>query len=268
MVNLVGPNLVPVALNADRLPDTDAGRFFRALLKRWPQGLWVVTPAGDTLGFHYHRPVGGDSYARNQKRWADDTVAMLTDAVAKAGPLPPRTFNRADPFPDRGRGRTAAGGARLAVGVIGLRGGKQDGPPAVDSITFDADDWAAFVRPGKAEWTLPVHVAKRFAPALTPVTDSIFVPRPADVTCASVTAKVVREVGGRFVVRYHGEWASQHDRDGDPKFPIRCAATGDGVGVYDPAAGKLVSLVWVLTGTAANTPTAAVVEWEDTPGER
>ncbi len=266
MIRLVGPNFVPVALNADRLPATDAGRFFRALLQRWPQGLWVVTPAGETLGFHYHRPTGGDNFARNQQRWADDTVTMLTDAVAKAGPLPPRTVAATDPFPDRGRGLTVAGGVRLAVSVIGTRNGRQEGPPVLDSITLDADDWVAFVRPGNGEWTVPEAAAKRFAPALSPVTDSIFVPRPADVTTAVVTGKVVRDAGGRFVVRYRGEWRSLHHRDGDLKLPIRCAATGDGVGVYDPATGKLVSLVWVLTGTAENTPTAAVVEWEDKPG--
>ena len=257
-----------MALNADRLPDTDAGRFFRALLERWPQGLWVVTTGGETVGFHYHRPVGGDSFARNQQRWADDTVAMLTDALAKIGSLPPRAVAANDPFPDRGRGHTASGGARLAVSVIGLRGGRQDGPPAIDSIVLDKDDLASLVQSGKAEWDIPEAAARRFAPALTSVTDSIFVPRPADLTAATITAKVVRDAGGLFVVRYRGRWESRHDRDGDPKFPIRCAATGDGVGVYDPQAGKLVSLVWVLTGTADKTPTAAVIEWEDTTGAK
>ena len=90
--------------------------------------------------------------------------------------------------------------------------------------------------------------------------------RPSCTKANTVTAKVVRDAGGRFVVRYRGKWESNHLRDGDPNRPIRCVATGDGVGIYDPAAGKLVSLVWVLTGTAENTPTAAVVEWEDTPG--
>ncbi len=113
---------------------------------------------------------------------------------------------------------------------------------------------------------MPEHVARRFAPALTPVTDSIFVPRPADVTTAAITAKVVRDAGGLFVVRYRGRWESKHNRDGDPKFPIRCAAAGEGVGVYDPATGRLRSLIWVLAGTADKTPTAAIIEWEDTPG--
>ena len=248
-----------MAVNADRLPESAGGRLVRTLMRRWPQGLWVVTPAGETLGFHYHRPTAGDGYARNQQRWADDTVAMLNDALAKAGEQPPRSFEKSDPFPDRGRGRTAAGGVRLAVSVVG------NGPPAVDSIILDATEFAALVQPGEAEWAVPERVARRFAPALTGRTDAIFVPRPADLTTATVTAKVVRKDGERFVVRYRGQWGSLHHRDGDPKFPIRCAATGEGVGVYDPARG-LVSLVWVLAGAAENSPTAAVVEWEDTPG--
>jgi hypothetical protein len=82
------------------------------------------------------------------------------------------------------------------------------------------------------------------------------------VTKADVTGKVVRE----GVVRYAGTWESLHHRDGDPKFPIHSAATGEGVGVYDPRTGQLRSLVWVVTGTYRNgsvaTPIAAVVEWE------
>lgn len=261
------PNFVPVALNADRLPDSDAGRFFRGLMRRWPQGLWVVTPAGETLGFHYHTPTPGDSYARNQKRWADDTAAMLEAAIAKAGPLPRRDVAATNPFPDRGRGRTSGGGVRLAVSVIGLRGGRQDGPPALDSVVLDAADFAALTRPGVVRWTVPEHVARRLAPALTFRTDSIFVPRPADVTTAAVVATAERQVGSRFVVRYRGDWASAHDRDGIPKYPIRCTAAGEGVGVYDPAAGGLVSLMWLLTGTAEGNPTAAIIEWEGEGGK-
>ena len=81
---------MPVALNADRLPDTDDGRFFRVLLQRWPQGLWVVTPDGKTIGFHYHKAKAGESYSEGQKRWVNDTIAMLRDAEKEAGPLPPR----------------------------------------------------------------------------------------------------------------------------------------------------------------------------------
>jgi hypothetical protein len=70
------------------------------------------------------------------------------------------------------------------------------------------------------------------------------------------------------VIRYTGEWETFHNRDGDPKFPIRSAATGEGIGVFDTQKGKLTDLVWVLKGAYCNSPpagkwkpTAAVIEW-------
>lgn len=237
-------------------------------MERWPQGLWVVTPSGETLAFHYHKTKPGDNYARNQQRWADDTVAMLKEAVAKLGDRPPRRVPATDPFPDRGVGLTSDGGARLAVSVIGMRNGHQEGPPAVDSVRLSATEWAAFAPPpGQSEWAVPTAVGKRFAPALSPLTDSLFVPRPADVTAATISARVIREGEGVWVVRYRGSWESKHDRDNNPKFPIRATATGDGVGVYDPAAKRVQSMIWVLTGTYRNgnqaTPTASVIEWAE-----
>lgn len=262
------PNFVPVALNTDRLPDTADGAFFRNLMKQWPQGLWVVTPDGKVLAHHYHKNTPGLSYRDNARKWVDGTIEMLEQAVRAAGSLPQRKVRAANPFPDRGVGLTKDGGARLAASVIGQLNGKQEGAPAVDSVLLARDEWAAFAPPeGKAEWTLPEAVGRKFAPALSPLTDSIFTPPPADVTKAEVTARVVRQADGLVVVRYAGAWRSRHLRDGDEKYPITAEATGQGVGVYDPDAKAMRSLVWVLRGKYRNgakatpVPTAAVVEW-------
>jgi hypothetical protein len=237
-------------------------------MKQWPQGLWVVTPEGKVLAHHYHRNTPGLSYRDNAGKWVDDTVAMLEKAVRAAGKLPPRAVRAANPFPDRGVGLTQDGGARLAVSVIGQLRGKQEGAPAVDSVLLTKDEWAAFAPPdGKAEWTLPEAVGQKFAPALSHLTDSILAPRPADVTTVEVAATVVRRADGLVVVRYTGAWRSRHLRDGNEKFPITAEATGRGVGVYDPDAKAMRSLVWVLNGkyrngaTATPVSTAAVVEW-------
>jgi hypothetical protein len=237
-------------------------------MRQWPQGLWVVTPEGKVLAHHYHRNTPGLSARDNARQWVDGTAAMLRKAVEVAGPLPPRTARVANPFPDRGVGRTADGGARLAVSVIGQLRGRQEGAPAVDSVLLTRDEWAAFAPPdGKTEWTLPEVVGTKFAPALSHLTDSILAPRPADVTKAEITARVVRQADGLVVIRYAGAWRSRHLRDGDARFPITAEATGKGVGVYDPAAKQMRSLVWVLKGEYRNgakaTPvsTAAVVEW-------
>jgi hypothetical protein len=265
----VNPNFVPVALNADRLPDTDDGRFFRNLMRQWPQGLWVVTPGGQTLGFHYYKNTPGLSFRQNQQRWVDTTVAFLEAAVKAAGPLSPRPAHAGNPFPDRGVGPTADGGARLAVSVVGLRNGRQEGPPAVDSVLLSKEEWAAFAPPaGAKQWQVPEAVGRKFAPALSPITDSIFVPLPKDVTKAAITGNFVRETGGLWVIRYTGTWQSRHLRDGNGNYPITSEESGEGVGVYDPATRSMRSLLWVLKGTYRNgandhrgTPIAAVVEW-------
>lgn len=245
-------------------------------MRQWPQGLWVVTPEGKVLGFHYHKPKPGETYAEGQKRWVRDSAQMVRDAIAEAGPLPPRDVKaRPDPFADRGKGVNPDGGVRLAASVIPTRNGRQDGPPVVDSVHLNADQWAGF-RPPPGEvkvgqtWTVPADAARRFAPAFSPLTDSIFSPKPEDVTAAAVAATVERVTDGTAVVRFAGSWATFHNRDGDPKYPIRTTSTGEGVGVYDTATGKPTAIAWLLAGTYQNGPptttaqrTVAVVEWAE-----
>ena len=267
-VRLIAKNFVPVALNTDRLPKDADGDFFRELMKRWPQGLWIVTPEGKTLAFHYHKPDPKKNYAQHQKAWGDDTLAMLEEGVKASGELKPRNARAANPFPDRGLGLTKEGGARLAATVIGTnRTGKQEGSPAVDSATLSKEEWAAFAPPkDKEEWTLPESAAKKFAVALAPVTDSIFVPQARDVTTADLTAKILRTDDEVIVIRFAGKWESKHFRDGDPKFPITASATGIGIGVFDRKKKELQAVLFVLGGSYKNgtvaTPTAAVVEWQ------
>jgi hypothetical protein len=238
-------------------------------MAKWPQGLWAVTPEGKVLAFHYHKPKSGESYAQGQRRWVDDTIQMIRDGIKEAGPLDTRVVKvRPDPLADRGRGVSKDGGARFAVSVVA-----EGGPPVVDSIHLNAEDWTAFSpKDGKAttdlEWTLPQEAARKFTPALSPMTDPIFSPRPDDAKTAKITAKIIRVEGGVAVIRYTGEWETFHNRDGDPKFPIRSAATGEGIGVFDTQKGKLTNLVWVLKGSYCNSPpagkwkpTAAVIEW-------
>src|SRR4029078_3987590 len=127
VVKLVRDNFVPVALNADRLPSTNEGKFFRSLLKQWPQGVWVVTPGGKTIGFHYHKAKPGESYADGQKRWVTDTLAMLRDAAKEAGPLAVgEVKTKPETLCGRGCGIGADGEVRLAVSVVGFQNGRRD----------------------------------------------------------------------------------------------------------------------------------------------
>jgi hypothetical protein len=142
----------------------------------------------------------------------------------------------------------------------------------VDSIRLDAKDWASFSPSAESkvgtEWTVPEAIARRFTPALSPLTDPIFGPTPKDATVATITANVTRASDGVIVVKYAGRWETTHNRDGDPKFPISTSASGEGVGVFDAKTGKAQAVVWLLRGayrtggpTVKPRPTAAVIEW-------
>ena len=232
-----------------------------------------MQPDGKVIGFHYHKPKSGDSYSQNQKRWLNDTLAMLRDALKEAGPLAMREVKtKPDPLTGRGIGIGPDGEARLALSVIGLQNGRQEGAPVVDSIRLNKEQWTAFDPPKEAkgglEWKLPDEVAKQFTPALSPMTDPIYCPRCGDATTATITAKVERQADGIAVIRYTGKWETAHNRDGDLKLPIRTHASGEGVGVFDTRTGRMTEMVWLLKGTYRNSPpadkpraTAAVIEW-------
>ena len=69
VVRRVSEALVPVALNANRIPHTEAGDFFQAVITKtgWPQGVSVVTPDGAVLSFHYFRNQAGESWQQGQR---------------------------------------------------------------------------------------------------------------------------------------------------------------------------------------------------------
>ena len=248
-------------------------------MEKWPQGLWVVTPEGKVLAFHYHKPKPGESSGQDHRRWLDDTIQMIQDAIKEAGPLEIRMVkDRPDPFADRGRGLATDGSVRIAVSVIPLTSGRQDGPSVMDSIHLSAEEWAGFSPKdvkiaADSEWTLPRETARKFTPALSPMTDPIFSPTPDDAKAAKIHARIIRVENGLAVIRYSGEWEAFHNRDGDPKYPVRSTAIGEAIGVFDTQKGKLTDFVWLLKGSYSRSPaamdkwqsTAAVIEWRMGP---
>src|SRR5438552_11420257 len=138
--------MVPFALNTNRVPDNDGGKFFKAVLRKqdWPQGLWVVSPEGKILAFHYYRAKPGETYAAGQERWIKDTRAAIEDGLKAFGPIEPRKAEATDPLKNRGIGKLPDGGVRLAVYAHGMRNGRKDGEPVVDSAMLKAGEWSAF----------------------------------------------------------------------------------------------------------------------------
>jgi hypothetical protein len=267
--------MVPFALNANRIPKSEAGEFFRKVIdeKKWPQGIWIVSPEGKILAFHYFRPKPEEKSAEWKARWARETREAVEEglkafgAVAERPPLP-----AADPLPERGCGCTKEGGARLAVYVTGMRNGRKEGDPVVDSVILTEKEWHSFLPEKVAqgfEWTIPEEATKRFSPVLSPMTDSIYTPQPKDVQVATLKATIDKVEGNVARVRLTGSWEATHYREEDPKLPIRTAATAEGVMFLDAGGKSVRSLLLVFKGTYRNIPpydkttqpTAAVVEW-------
>lgn len=265
--------MVPVALNANRIPDDDAGKFFQKIMKQsgWPQGIWIASPEGKVLAFHYLKDVSGESPAQTRVRWVRETLEAIDAGLKAFGPVTPRTLKEHDSMPDRGVGLREEGGVRLACYVTGLRKGQRDGDPVVDSVILSADDWKTFQPPkldGGAEWSIPEAVVKKLAPALSPMTDSIYAPQTKDAKSAKLTCRIQRVETDRIFIRLDGNLKTEHFRDGDPKLPIRATAEFEGYAYYDTVKKQMTSLLLVFHGSYRNVPpwdqpkaTASVVEW-------
>ena len=187
------------------------------------------------------------------------------------GSVEPRRAQPTDPLPFRGCAVRPDGSVRLAVTSGFVRNGHREGDPAIDSIELPAEAWAAF-RPRQpiagTRWQVPDAPARSFAKALGPLTDSLYTPRPADVTTAELRGEVEAVSGARTLLRFHGRWETAHDRDGGTKAPVKCTATAEGLAEYDADAGHATSVLLVFRGTFRGVPpwddpkpTGAVVEW-------
>jgi len=273
VVRLVSEHCVPVALNANRIPNDDAGRFFQAIMRqsRWPQGIWIASPEGKVLAFHYFQVKSGESPAQSKARWVQETVAAVEAGLKSFGPVEPRKLAAHDSMPDRGCGFCSSG-VRLAVYARFLKDGKSDGDPVVDSVTIPTDEWKAFGHPDATvgtAWSIPEATARRLAPVLSPITDSIYTPQAGDVKMAQLRCRVESVDADRIWIRYTGNLESLHNRDGDAKLPIRAAASADGFGAWDRKQNRLTALVLVFRGSYRNVPpwdqaksVGGVVEWQ------
>jgi hypothetical protein len=262
--------MVPFALNTNRVPDDDGGKFFKNVLRKqdWPQGLWVVSPEGKILAFHYYRNKAGEKPAEGQARWIKETRAAIEEGLKAFGEVKPRDPKKTDPLKNRGVGKQADGGVRLAVYAHGMFKGKKDGEPVVDSSILTAGEWSAFAPPALAAgttWTIPAAAVGKLVPVLSPMTDAIFTPQPKDATHAELTAKIESVAESRALVRITGRLETQHNRDGDPKFPIRASATIEGFMVCDTAGQPPKALILMTKGEyrRSSTPqaTAGVIDW-------
>jgi len=118
-------------------------------------------------------------------------------------------------------------------------------------------------------WTLPESVAREFAPALSPLADTRFRPRPSDLRSAELMAEVENLDGQRAQIRLAGRWHADWRHDGDEH--SAGTATAEGVAVYDLSRKSVRSLLLIFDGSYSYTtheghshrpsPFSAVVRW-------
>lgn len=266
----VAETMIPFALNANRVPENEGGKFFKAVLRKqdWPQGLWIVAADGRILAFHYYRTKPGETFAAGQERWVHETRAFVEAGLQEFGPVERRRPQTTDPLKHRGVGVLADGGVRLAIYAHGMRKGEKDGEPVVDSALLTKNDWADFL-PKQFEvgstWSVPAPVLGKLAPVLSPLTDVIFTPQPRDMTKAELVGTVEHICGGTAYIRWTGQLESQHLRDNDPKYPIRANARLEGLAQVTVATRHMRRLLLVTDGVYRRSTTpqilGGVIDW-------
>lgn len=118
-----------------------------------------------------------------------------------------------------------------------------------------------------AHWNLSEAVSRKFHRVLGPG-DADTMPRPQEVQSVSLVGTVKMIEGDLAYLTYEGTIAGAHETQSN-KGKCRGAAKLTGVGVYDVAAHRLLSLVWVFAGTFRGPPPSdkvplpysGVVEW-------
>jgi hypothetical protein len=266
------------------------GDLFRSIQRQKDQyqGIWIVSPEGKVLAGHHE--------IANQATWSQEVLNTIGAALKSFGPGSPRQAQPVNPIPHRGFGVDEDGGVTLALYVRTVRGGgrptapapvhptslwlwddelKTDGPPVIDSLPLNANDWATLTPPQGAvgtEWPIPESIARKFARTLSPSSDQSTMPRPEDATVAEMKARVEEVNEGQARIRFTGRWATKHVYDGKPSYGW---ATADGIGLYDSKKHAMRSLLLTFGGAFRmvppydkdDRPTGAVAEWKSAAPE-
>jgi len=235
--------------------------------------------------------LAGHHTFKSPQTWSQEVIETVDAALKKFGPVVARSIKPVNPLPDRGHGVQSDGTVCLAIYARQMLGGgrqnvpagvaasrrwlwdgalRPDGPAVIDSLTLTAKEWATLAPPRTevgTTWTMPEAVARPFCRVLIPSSDQSAMPRPQDAKRAELTARVEAVEGGLVRIRLGGAWEAVHLAEGDPKRPLRGAATAEGIAVYDLKQGRMQSLLLVFRGThgrpndEAVCAAGAVVEW-------
>lgn len=281
VIRCISTNFVPVALNLYKIRTAEdaGGDFFRSVQKQRPaqyQGLYVVTPDGDVLASHQN--------FKSEKTWSQEVLASLNAGLKAFGEVTPRSAKVAEPFPFRGIGVRDDGSVSLATYsrymLLGLRP-EGLGASRRDSLKLSDEEWDMLVPAdivGERKWTIAEGVARKFGLVLNPAGDSVYVPRPEEVSAVRITGKVDLVKDDIAYLIFEGEITATHagTRESGTEGKI-CGgeASCTGVGTYDVKAHRMLSLTWIwqgswhsfATGDAPSVKFGTAVEWRRTKSE-
>jgi hypothetical protein len=276
VIRLVSRNFVPVAVNLYKINKAkDAGgKFFQEVRKQRPrqyQGLYIVDYDGKVLSSHDASP--GKA---GEAGWPRLVRAIIAEGLRAFGAPTPRKVEPFDPLPFRGRGARPDGSAVVAMSARAL---PSSGPPshgwvALDSRELSAKEWPAFApksaEPGAA-WVVPEKTVRKLNAVLSPGIETSSLPTADEIREARLSGAVTEVRGGVAYLRYTGKLSSVHLALFAPHKgkPIRARATLEGVGAYDVAGKRLLSLTILVDGhyrhhhpyDKEERPYVAVIEW-------
>ena len=68
------------------IPNDEGGKFFKSVMAQngMPQGIWIVSPQGETLAYHYFKARDREKYADSQRRWVAETLAAVEEGLRLA----------------------------------------------------------------------------------------------------------------------------------------------------------------------------------------
>ena len=255
MIDLIGKNFVPVAVNLYEVREKKhpGNEFFDRLMKQklQYQGIWIASPDGKLLG----------AFSENvdkEKEWPAILTGVLQKSLQGFGPVTPMAAKIVDPHPFRGLGVQADASVLIAgTSRQVLLNGKLLTAPQIDSFKLADKQFAGFRPDGLnvgREFDVPVDVVRRLSPLMTNGSGQNQYPEPQDVTAAKLRGQVAEVVGDKVMLVYTGNMTASHKdrfkegRVGHAKSELV------GYGTMEARTGRMLSLLLLMDTTYRGFP--------------
>jgi hypothetical protein len=279
VIRRISENFVPVAVNIYRMRGEDpASKFFQSVQKQKYsyQGVWIVDPAGNVTLM----ALGEKNLEVRIKKFIDD----IDRTVETFGPMKPRSVKWQDPQPWRGVGVQPDGKVTLALYVrhCSAREWENFTPPqslpGIDSITFDAEEWATFT-PAKlqvgAALNIPGAVARKFNRGVDGIWDVSVKPEHAKLAQLQAVVEAVdrKQARIRLTGKVESSWEKPFNNPNKNTTHAWCDL--EGTALYDVEKKELSSLLLLFRGglpvdagdKQSGTPLAGFAEWSHAKSE-